>query len=305
MNRESLHIVRYADRTDGTPHVGIRVSNGVAPLEVDSMSALLSMSLSDIRGLVEATNESLVPADALIALPPADGLMEVWAAGVTYSRSKEARVEESSQSDVYDKVYKAERPELFFKALPWRVVTDGEPIAIRRDSTLNVPEPELAIVVNAGCEIVGYTICNDVSSRIIESENPLYLPQAKMYAGSCALASGVRPSWDVNLADLTISMLIERNGKSIWEGSSSTSYLRRSPQELVDYIFREEQFPHGVIISTGTGIVPELSFSLSAGDIVSIAIAEIGVLRNPVVDGKPSMAWLTEAVTDARIRLIS
>ena len=137
---------------------------------------------------------------------------------------------------------------------------------------------------------------------MIESENPLYLPQAKIYAGSCALASGVRPSWEADPANLTISLSIERNGKSIWEGSSSTSYLRRSPQELVDYIFREEQFPHGVIISTGTGIVPELSFSLSAGDVVSIAIADIGILRNPVVDGKLSMAWLIDAVTDARAR---
>lgn len=297
-----MHIVRYADRTDGTPHIGIRVSSGVAPLEVASMGALLSAPLSNIRKLVERDDEARIPTSDFIVLPPVDGLMEVWAAGVTYSRSKEARMEESSQSDVYDQVYEAERPELFFKAMPWRVVTDGEPIAIRRDSTLNVPEPELAIVVNFEGEIVGYTICNDVSSRTIESENPLYLPQAKIYAGSCALASGVRPSWDIDPTNLAISLLIERNGKAIWEGSSSTSYLRRSPQELVDFIFREEQFPHGVVISTGTGIVPELSFSLCAGDVVSIAIAEIGTLRNHVVDGKSSLAWLVDAVTDFRIR---
>lgn len=299
----NTHIVRYADRLDGRSRVGLRDSNGVRPLEIASMGELLSRPLSEIQRLVDVASGSLAIARDVITLPPVDGLMEVWAAGVTYARSKEARMEESSQSNVYDQVYGAERPELFFKATPWRVVTDNEPVAIRRDSTLNVPEPELAIVVNSGGEIIGYTVCNDVSSRTIESENPLYLPQAKIYAGSCALASGVRPSWEVDLDDLAISLLIVRDGRPIWEGASSTSCLRRSPDELVAFAFREEQFPDGLVISTGTGIVPELSFSLHAGDTVTIAIDEIATLKNYVVDGKFSMTWLVDAVSDNRTRL--
>jgi 2-dehydro-3-deoxy-D-arabinonate dehydratase len=227
-------------------------------------------------------------------LPPADGRMEVWAAGVTYHRSREARLEESGGADFYQKVYEADRPEVFFKSVPWRVVTDGEPIAIRRDSPLNVPEAELAIVVNSAAEIVGYTVGNDMSSRAIEGENPLYLPQAKIYAGACALAPGIRPAWEVDPGDLAISLRITRGDGVAWSGRTSTSQLERPLQSLVDCLFAEEQFPDGAIISTGTGIVPEMDFTLRPGDVVSIEIEEAGTLTNRVVAGKTAFGWLAD-----------
>ena len=218
--------------------------------------------------------------------------MEVRAAGVTYTRSREARLEESGGADFYQKVYDAVRPEVFFKSVPWRVVTDGEPIAIRRDSALNVPEAELGIVVNSAAEIVGYTVCNDMSSRAIEGENPLYLPQAKIYAGACANAPGIRPAWEVDVGSLGIGLRIERGGGVVWSGSTSTARLARPLSSLVDYLFAEEQFPDGVIISTGTGIVPELEFTLEPDDVVTIEIEEVGTLTNRVVAGKTAVDWL-------------
>ena len=250
---------------------------------VTSVAALLRRSLAEVRALVDADGE-VVDAAGVEPRSIVDGRMEVWAAGVTYKRSRTARAEESTIADVYDRVYDAERPELFFKSVPWRVVIGGEPIGVRADSPINVPEPELAVVVNASAEIVGYTICNDVSSRSIEGENPLYLPQAKVYEGACAVAATIRPAWEIDDPyDLAIDVVVERAGAVAWEGTSSTALLHRRLPDLVAYAFRSMAFPDGMVLSTGTPLVPELTFDLSPGDVVEIRIAGIGELRNPVI----------------------
>jgi 2-dehydro-3-deoxy-D-arabinonate dehydratase len=208
---------------------------------------------------------------------------EVWAAGVTYKRSKVAREEESrGAAQFYDKVYSADRPELFLKATPERVVGPGRPIRVRADSKWSVPEPELALVVSPELRIVGYTIGNDVSARDIEGENPLYLPQAKVYARSCALGPGIVPAWERTDAPVQIAMRIQRDGQVVFEGSTSTSAMHRSFPELVDWLFRAMDFPTGVVLLTGTGLVPGSDFTLHEGDRVVVEVAEIGVLTNPV-----------------------
>lgn len=296
-----MHLVRYLKNRAGG-HVQVGVTNGeiVRPVGAASLGALLALPAGAIREVLECPGSNVSGSEEIIRLPPVDGRMEVWAAGVTYFRSKQARMEESTLADVYDRVYEAERPELFLKSVPWRVVTDFEPIAIRRDSPLNVPEPELAVVANAAGEIIGYVVCDDVSSRSIEGENPLYLPQAKVYAGSCALSSGIRPAWEVDTADLNITLHIHRAGEVAWSGRTSTSEMRRSPAELVEYLFREEQFPEGVIVSTGTGIVPEFSFTLAVGDVVVVTVAEVGTLVSYVVAGKDALTWLATSTSDSR-----
>ena len=209
---------------------------------------------------------------------------------MTYRRSEEARVEESGTPDIYTKVYTAERPELFFKANARRVAGPEETVVVRADSTWDVPEPELALVINAHAEIVGYTVGNDVSSRSIEGDNPLYLPQAKVYARSCALGPGITPAWEV--ADpykLGMRMRILRNGQQHWSGEANTSELKRRLDDLVSYLFREDDFPDGVILSTGTALVPETPFTLEQGDVVEIELDQLGLLRNPVVQGKGSV----------------
>jgi 2-dehydro-3-deoxy-D-arabinonate dehydratase len=219
-------------------------------------------------------------------LAPIDGQTEVWAAGVTYKRSEEARIEESATPDIYSHVYRAERPELFFKATPRRVAGPNASIVVRSDSTWDVPEPEVAIVVNAYAEIVGYTIANDVSSRSIEGDNPLYLPQAKLYNGSCALGPGIVPAWEV--ADpyaLEIRMRIDRDGVQHWDGTTSMREFARRLDDLVGYLFREDTFPDGVILCTGTALVPESPYTLQAGDAVEIEIDGLGKLRNVAVRG--------------------
>jgi len=251
---------------------------------VSSVAALLRRSLAEIQAIVEAAGEGI---DAAEVQPRSivDGRMEVWAAGVTYKRSRTARAEESTIADVYDRVYDAERPELFFKSVPWRVVVGGEPIGVRADSPINVPEPELAVVVDSSAEIVGYTICNDVSSRSIEGENPLYLPQAKVYDSACAVAAAVRPAWEIDDPyDLAIEVVVERSGSIAWEGTSSTSLLHRRLPDLVAYAFKSMAFPDGLVLSTGTPLVPELTFDLAVGDVVTIRIQDVGELRYPVVE---------------------
>ena len=209
-------------------------------------------------------------------------LQEVWASGVTYLRSKVARIEESAGGgDFYDHVYQAERPELFFKSMPHRVVGNGQPVRIRRDSAWNVPEPELALVLSAAGMIVGYTIGNDMSSRSIEGENPLYLPQAKVYDGSCSLGPGILLN-DGDEIPRDIYMTINRQGSAVFEGTTSTTKIRRPLTELADYLFREMAFSNGVFLLTGTGIVPPDDFTLHPGDKVSITIEGIGTLENPV-----------------------
>ncbi len=209
---------------------------------------------------------------------------EVWAAGVTYMRSREARMEESpGGGSFYDKVYTAARPELFFKSTPNRVAGPNAPIRIRSDSHWSVPEPELALVIGPTGRLVGYTIGNDMSSRDIEGENPLYLPQAKVYQGSCALGPAL--VLVDSIADpraLAIRLEIRRASEVCFEGSTSIAQMKRGFDILISYLFREQEFPAGVILLTGTGIVPPDDFTLRSGDVVEISISEIGTLRNPV-----------------------
>ena len=251
-----------------------------------TLAELLRLPLAALRERVERAQPATEAAARILA--PIDGETEVWAAGVTYKRSEEARVEESATPDIYSRVYRAERPELFFKANPRRVSGPDEPIAVRSDSTWDVPEPEVALVINALAEIVGYTVGNDVSSRSIEGENPLYLPQAKVYAGCCALGPGITPVWEVaDPYSLGIRMRIERAGSRYWQGQTSMREFARRLEDLVSYLFREDSFPDGVILSTGTGLVPDTPFTLEAGDVVEIDIDQLGTLRNPVVRRAP------------------
>jgi 2-dehydro-3-deoxy-D-arabinonate dehydratase len=218
--------------------------------------------------------------EASIVLAPVDD-QEVWAAGVTYRRSRDARMEESETADVYDRVYAADRPELFFKSPAWRVRSPGQPIGIRADSTWDVPEPELAVVIGSDRQIVGYTIGNDVSSRSIEGENPLYLPQAKVYLGSCALGPALVPATLIE-PPFGIRLEIERNGEVVTGGSTSTDQLHRTIEDLVEWLTRALPFPSGAVLLTGTGVVPGDGFTLHAGDRVRIAVEGLGVLENVV-----------------------
>jgi 2-dehydro-3-deoxy-D-arabinonate dehydratase len=261
----------------------------VGGLPQRTVAELLRLSAAELRNVVERSTGTSGQ-HAATPRAPIDGQTEVWAAGVTYRRSEEARVEESGTPDIYTKVYSAERPELFFKATPRRVAGPEEPVVVRADSTWDVPEPELALVINAGAEIVGYTIGNDVSSRSIEGDNPLYLPQAKVYSRSCALGPGITPAWQIDDPyALGMRMRILRDGQVHWSGEASTADLKRRLEDLVEYLFREDDFPDGVILSTGTALVPDSPFSLQHGDVVEIDIDQLGLLRNPVVRGKAGL----------------
>lgn len=214
------------------------------------------------------------------------GTQEIWAAGVTYLRSKNARMEESKDAGggtFYDKVYDAERPEIFFKATPHRTVGPGQPVRIRRDSTWNVPEPELTLFVNAAGDIVGYTVGNDMSSRSIEGENPLYLPQAKSYDGSAAIGPCLYvPSVPISPDETIITIHIFRGDETVFSGSIALNQMKRTPDELVSFLLRECSFPHGCYLMTGTGIVPDPDFTLQSGDEIRISIEPIGTLVNTV-----------------------
>lgn len=248
-----------------------------------SLGDLLSGDVVAFREAVEGPVEEQAEGTPLA---PVDPDTEVWAAGVTYEVSREAREAESAEADVYRKVYDAERPELFFKSTGWRTVGPDQHIGVREDSSWDVPEPELALVVAASGEIAGYTICNDVSSRSIEGANPLYLPQAKSYFGSCALGPAIVPAWEVDDPyGLTIHIVIQRGSEVLFEAETSTGSLHRRLDELVEYLFRGDVYPRGVILSTGTSLVPEEHVTLEDGDDVAIDITGIGVLHNPVRRG--------------------
>ena len=242
----------------------------------------LSEHLNDqLRKLRPAADFSLVNAHVLAPI----GRQEVWAAGVTFYRSRSARMEESKSggaADCYDRVYEAERPELFFKANPHRVAGDSQPVRIRADSTWNVPEPELTLFITSSGKIAGYTIGNDMSSRDIEGENPLYLPQAKIYDGSCALGPAILATDSMLDESTEITMEIVRSGTIAFRGATALSALKRSPQSLVEFLFREASFPHGCFLMTGTGVVPPESFTLQRGDQIRITIEPIGTLMNVV-----------------------
>ena len=218
-------------------------------------------------------------------MPPIGDHQELWACGVTYLRSKVGRQEESKASggaDFYAKVYEAERPEVFFKSSPHRIVGYGTPVRIRKDSTWDVPEPELTLVATSSGKIVGYTIGNDMSSRSIEGENPLYLPQAKTYDGCAALGPCVYITDKPLDSNTTISLEITRNKKKMFEGSIAISQIKRTFEELVSFVYRESSFPYGCLIMTGTGIVPGSDFTLKSGDLIIISIDNIGELVNTV-----------------------
>jgi len=217
-------------------------------------------------------------------LPPIVS-QEVWAAGVTYYRSRTARMEEAKSAgggDFYDRVYEAARPELFFKSTPHRVRGHRAGVRIRKDSRWNVPEPELTLMITSSGRIVGYTIGNDMSSRDIEGENPLYLPQAKVYDASCAVGPCILVTPDPLPPATEVKLAINRNGKPAFEGTTTLASMKRTPTELVEYLYRDNSFPNGCLMLTGTGIVPPDEFTLAAGDEIAITIAPIGTLVNVV-----------------------
>lgn len=284
-----MNIVRCRRAGDGQPFVGVCIDDQIAALEgVESLAQLWTLHVEDLRELVtDRANEGSIPLADVGVLAPVDGHTEVWACGVTYEASREARIEESERAaDVYQLVYNADRPEIFFKSVAWRVAGPGQPVGIRSDSKVNVPEPELALIINRYGEIAGFTICNDMSSRSIEAENPLYLPQAKIYSGSCSLGPWVRPAWEIDDPyKLNISLTINRGGDPHWQGRASTSQLRRRFDELIGYLLRSDVHPDGVVLSTGTCLVPPSPFTLAPKDEVIISIDGIGTLSNPVIRG--------------------
>jgi 2-dehydro-3-deoxy-D-arabinonate dehydratase len=232
----------------------------------------------------DATGGTPAPFDQDDILAPVVS-QEVWAAGVTYYRSRDARMEESKDAGggtFYDRVYMAERPEIFFKCAGWRAVRPGGSVRIRRDATWSVPEPELTLVINAAGKVVGYTLGNDMSSRDIEGENPLYLPQAKVYNGSCAIGPAILLAEGTFDRSIAIELEILRGGQRAFRGTTSLEELKREPSELVEYLFREMDFPAGAYLMTGTGIVPPDNLTLASGDVIRIISQSIGTLENTV-----------------------
>jgi 2-dehydro-3-deoxy-D-arabinonate dehydratase len=284
-----MDIVRFTTGATDQARAGISDGESVTKLGVASIAELLTESAAELRRRCESVSGPRYPLAEVTLLAPVDGRTEVWAAGVTYELSQRERMKESEgAARFYALVYEAERPELFFKSAAWRVAGPGQAIAVREDSAIDVPEPELALVLNSRAEICGYTVCNDVSSRTIEGQNPLYLPQAKIYLGGCALGPAIRPAWEVpDPYRLAIGLTISRDGADVWAGSTSTAGLHRKFGELVEYLYRADVFPDGAVLATGTCLVPELPFSLAGGDVVTIRIEDVGTLVNPVIRGRP------------------
>lgn len=276
----------------GVTSVGLVEDGYLRPLDMTGgqyrtlFDLLEADNISETVQFLRDPTSPAFPIDQCSLLPPVDQ-QEVWAAGVTYKRSKVARMEESVQSaSVYDRVYEAARPELFFKSMPQRVVGPDKPVRIRRDSKWNVPEPELTLVINSRLDLVGFTIGNDMSSRDIEGDNPLYLPQAKVYNQSCAIGPWItlaqympaRPKIGIRLA-------IIRGSKIVFEGQTSVEQMAREFEDLISWLGRDNTFRDGAMLLTGTGIVPDSNFTLFPGDTVNISIDGIGTLANSVVQG--------------------
>jgi len=283
----SVKLCRF-QQGSGRPRVGlVRDDQTILDLSVEGIDRMTSLfEFEGLAAQLGALGSQNLPQHApgeVQLLPPIEQ-QEVWAVGVTYLRSKKARMEESDFSaTAYDKVYDAARPELFFKSLPEKVVGPGDAVGIRSDATWNVPEPELAFVINSRGHIVGYTIGNDMSSRDIEGENLLYLPQAKIYNRSCALGPCVRVgATEADARTWMIKLQITRGTENAFHGETSVGQIKRSFEELVSYLFRSQSFPHGAVLLTGTGIVPPDGFTLQAGDVVRIGISGVGVLENSV-----------------------
>lgn len=281
-----MKICRFKDRR-GDDRVGLVHDEG-------TMLDLTAASITELEPLLESEDPAgqlrqLAPGlprlspEEVIWRPPVER-QEVWAAGVTYLRSKAARMEESDFSaTAYDKVYEAERPEIFFKSLAEKVAAHGEEVGIRHDARWNVPEPELALVLNSAGKIAGYTIGNDMSSRDIEGQNLLYLPQAKTYHRSCALGPCITlAATEAEARAWSICMEIRRGGETVFTGETSAERIKRRFEELAGFLFRCQKFPHGAVLLTGTGIIPPDTFTLAAGDVVVIEISGIGRLQNTV-----------------------
>jgi 2-dehydro-3-deoxy-D-arabinonate dehydratase len=248
-----------------------------------TLAGLLAVPLDQARATVEATARRARGDLPGAVLPPVDR-QEVWAAGVTYLRSRDGRKEESSgHGSLYDHVYDNDRPEIFFKASPWRVVGDHDAVGIRVDSGWDVPEAEVGLVLNAAGEVFGYTLGNDMSSRSIEGENPLYLPQAKIYDRSCALGPAIVPSWAVGPGPFRIRLRVLRAGREAYAATTSTAEMARGFTDLAGWLFRALSFPAGVVLLTGTGMVPGAEFTTQPGDTIEISSDALGTLTNPVV----------------------
>jgi len=247
--------------------------------KIPTLTEAMHLTLAELKSAVSNTSGAV--SGKLVA--PISPEIELWGAGVTYLRSRDARKEESGVPDVYQKVYEADRPELFFKSNAVRARGTNSPVGIRYDSAASVPEPEVAIYINKYREIIGYAICNDMTARTIEGENPLYLSQAKIYIGSTAIGPDITPAWLAPAAaEMKIRAKILRGAEIAWQAETSLAALNRTLEDLITDIFRCQDFPHGVILSTGTGIVPPLDIALAAGDVVEIDVAGIGKLTNTV-----------------------
>jgi 2-dehydro-3-deoxy-D-arabinonate dehydratase len=288
LQKQIMKICRFNNKTDEV-RIGLVADNStlldLTTAGITQLSSLLE-SENPVAQLNQLAGKNL-PRVALAGvklLAPVER-QEVWAAGVTYLRSKTARMEESDFSaTAYDKVYAAERPEIFFKSMPEKVVATGEAVGIRRDAKWNVPEPELALVMNSRGQIVGHTIGNDMSSRDIEGENLLYLPQAKVYDRSCALGPWIHlGATEADAREWKIKIEIRRDGKNVFNGETSVSQIKRDFAQLAEFLFRSQKFPHGAVLLTGTGIVPPDTFTLRERDEVEIEISGIGSLQNRVV----------------------
>jgi 2-dehydro-3-deoxy-D-arabinonate dehydratase len=277
LSTPAVQLVRL--HVGGEARWAVRTQVGDAPMRV-GLDDLLRLSLDEARAVVESAEVAADLGGDLLA--PVDS-QEVWGTGVTYERSRAGRVAESTEGGIYDRVYVARRPEMFFKATAQRVVGHGGPVGIRADSPWNAPEPELGLVLNAAGEIFGYVVGDDVSSRSIEGENPLYLTQAKVYDRSCALGPGIVPEWAAPALPFDIALRVQRGDAVAFQESTSTASITRRFEDLAAWLMAATSFPVGVILLTGTGIVPNESFSLRAGDVVTIDIPGIGTLTNPVV----------------------
>jgi 2-dehydro-3-deoxy-D-arabinonate dehydratase len=269
-------------RAGNTSRWAVRRDGEWAGLDA-TLADLLALPLDRARAVVGAA--AGVARDSMPGegpLPPVDR-QEVWAAGVTYLRSRDGRKEESGHGSLYDHVYDSDRPEIFFKASPWRVIGDRDAVGIRVDSGWDVPEAEVGLVLNAAGDVFGYTLGNDMSSRSIEGENPLYLPQAKIYDRSCALGPAIVPSWAVDPGPFQIGLRVLREGREAYAATASTSAMARDFEDLAGWLFRALSFPVGVVLLTGTGVVPDADFTVRPGDTVEITSAALGTLTNRVV----------------------
>ena len=283
-----MRIGKLIDRS-GTPAVGRILGDSIEVIRTEPYSQLAKLLAADdaveLIASLPTTGEEVSLAEAQL-LPPIDS-QEVWAAGVTYQRSQTARMEESeTAASCYDRVYRSARPELFFKATAHRVRGTGQPLRIRSDARWNVPEPELALVLTPGLRLVGFTIGNDMSSRDIEGDNPLYLPQAKLYDQCCGLGPWITLAEDMPPPEnIDITLSIRRDGQEVFAQATSVAEMARSFEDLSHWLGRDNSFPDGVFLLTGTGIVPDSDFTLRASDEVSITVTGIGTLRNTIVQG--------------------